>query len=682
MTWCIDFGTSFTSVAVAAPGVDAKTAAVEPESSHPSRLASVVLIEADGAAEVGLTAWNRSQSFPERYVSRPKSELGRGFGDDQDGVCAIVVDGRPRYLPAPEVCGLVLRHVYDRAALIYEEPDRLVLTHPASWDQTRTAALRRAAQEAGLPAPTLLPEPVAAARALAAEHAESLPPDTFYLVYDLGGGTCDLALVRREESGPDEVIGWGGVDRVGGDAFDHRLLRRVHAEVAAVDPQAAAYLCSPAPRTGSADWNHSRLDLFEQVTFARERLSNRPTATLDIRWPTGGIEVVLSRAELAAAIKDLIEDTLTACDGVLAEAGIRTEELGAVLLTGGASRTPAVVEALTAWAGTPPIEAGDLADEAVALGGAMPESEEEPASPARPEPRPVSWGFSGQIKVPRGPVYALVAPSGKNAIAGVAAPHLVHLDLSTGGFTPGGQVGDGAGYKMDMTWPRSLTLSPDGTIVASGTDDRGTVEQWKRKGRLVGTLAPGYNVFLGRTCTSVAVDDDCDTYVVRGNWLERWLAKERRWRRTVMAGTTVLICPGGNGIVVAGPQGVQRCNWDGDPRDTISTDRTYAAAGSAGVLYAAHRSTITLAAGGSSANATVIAIPSGTAQPTAMAAARNGSEFAVGTVDGSVLVWSGPDAEPAELAYSAPVSALAFTPGGGKVVVGHADGAVRWWIRI
>ena len=211
-----------------------------------------------------------------------------------------------------------------------------VITVPAYFDEAARVATRDAARLAGLSVLRLLSEPTAAALAYGLDKNKQ----GIYAVYDLGGGTFDFSILRLEE-GVFQVLATGGDTSLGGDDFDYALCKD--------------YL---TPETPSLQ----RAALLEAAKNAREHLSTEQTVTFNTKS--------LSRQDLEKTIAPLIDRTLAVCKDVLKSAGLRPDEIEGVVLVGGTTRTPAVIQAVQHFFGKPPLT--DInPDQVVAYGAAL-----------------------------------------------------------------------------------------------------------------------------------------------------------------------------------------------------------------------------------------------------------------------------------------------------------------------
>jgi molecular chaperone HscA len=242
-----------------------------------------------------------------------------------------------------------------------------VITVPAYFDDAQRQATKEAARIAGLNVLRLLNEPTAAAIAYGLEHAS----EGLYAVYDLGGGTFDISLLRLTR-GVFEVLAVNGDSALGGDDFDQAVCNWIVARL----PPAAA----PAPAPGAAAPRETppreltprdARALLAQARQAKECLSSQHEAEIFVRLSDGTpVALTLDRSELDRLGADLIARTLTPVRKALRDAGTPVDAVQGVVLVGGATRMPAVRRAVREFFGREPLTDVDP-DEAVALGAAM-----------------------------------------------------------------------------------------------------------------------------------------------------------------------------------------------------------------------------------------------------------------------------------------------------------------------
>ncbi len=379
----VDFGTSSTAAVVQDDNGSELV-----EVGGVARVPSMVAAMDDDSLVAGEAAVRQLAINPERVERAPKRRLGDRavlLGDRAVSPTALVA--------------AVLRLVADEAARRRggAAPTELRLTHPASWASTRLEALQAAAAAAGLPKPSLLPEPVAAALHLSDAR---IAVGDHVAVYDLGGGTFDAAVLRRTANGFELVGPPGGHDRVGGEDLDEKLLEHVGASIRAQDPESWERLRFSDER----QWRRAAATLRTEVRSAKEALSSAPHATVYVPAPVD-LEVRVTREELETVVRPDLERTVDEFMATVERAG--SPLLQAIYLVGGGSRMPLVGRLVADRTGLTPTTWGDP-KASVALGAATAGTvaSEPPtgvipiqASPA-PKPAPVTPPVSPPLTEP------------------------------------------------------------------------------------------------------------------------------------------------------------------------------------------------------------------------------------------------------------------------------------------
>lgn len=321
----VDFGTSSTCVAVSVDGREPQVVVVDGQPLMPSAVFAAV----DGTVFVGGEAERQAAIDPSRYEPNPKRRI-----DEGDLLLGNTV------IPVVDVVRAVLgRSVAEARRLAGNAAvDVLVLTHPADWGAIRTRVLRQAG--AGLAGEVMLvPEPVAAAVFHAASH--TLPDRGVLAVLDLGGGTVDVSVVRREPGAEQSVGGFTvlathGDPNFGGADIDQMLLEHVGSLVADANRDDWRALTE-----GREMSDRRRRRVFRQdVRGAKETLS-RHTYT-DLPMPPPFPDAHITRDDLEKIIAGPLRRAVTLTVETVAQAGLRPEDLAGVFLVGGSSRIPLV----------------------------------------------------------------------------------------------------------------------------------------------------------------------------------------------------------------------------------------------------------------------------------------------------------------------------------------------------
>ena len=322
-------------------------------------LPSAVHYRADGGIEVGATAQDAMVEDPGAVVTSIKRLMGRGAEDVRrlaghlpfevaPGPGMVRLKIHDRLLTPVEISAEILRAAKARAEQDLSRPvGRAVITVPAYFDDAARSATKDAARLAGLEVLRLVNEPTAAALAYGLDKAA----EGIFAVYDLGGGTFDVSLLRLEK-GIFQVLATGGDTALGGDDFDHAIAERFLAE-----------------RGGgfSAGEAKQAMMLARQV---KEELSARERGTWRLALGARVSEHSLDRASFEGMIAPYVERSVRIARGVLADAGLSPAKIDGVVLVGGSTRVPLVRRLVADLFGRPPL--GDIdPDEVVALGAAL-----------------------------------------------------------------------------------------------------------------------------------------------------------------------------------------------------------------------------------------------------------------------------------------------------------------------
>ncbi|MES2186931.1 MAG: Fe-S protein assembly chaperone HscA [Pseudomonadota bacterium] len=354
----IDLGTTHSLVAAVRSGV----AECLPDADGAVLLPSVVRYLAGAGRRIGAAAQAGAAEDPENTIVSVKRFMGRGLAD---------ID-RPERLPyrfvaAPEAGGMVgiatvagtkspvevsaeiLATLRQRAEDSFDSDlHGAVITVPAYFDDAQRQATKDAAQLAGLEVLRLINEPTAAAIAYGLDNAS----EGIYAVYDLGGGTFDISILRLSR-GVFEVIATGGDSALGGDDYDAALAEQV---------------LQGAGR--SADTAGDKAAVRRAARATKEALSAAEVAGFTVELASGTLQAPVNRGDFEAATAALTKRTLAAVRRALRDAGIGVDEVQGVVLVGGSTRMPQIRTAVAKVFGREPLTNLDP-DQVVALGAAI-----------------------------------------------------------------------------------------------------------------------------------------------------------------------------------------------------------------------------------------------------------------------------------------------------------------------
>jgi molecular chaperone HscA len=323
-------------------------------------LPSVIRYLPGGTTQAGYQALQNANGDPKNTIISVKRFMGRGISDiehaqtmpyefiDAPGMLKIkTVSGEKSPV---EVSAEILARLRQRAEDSFDdEIVGAVITVPAYFDDAQRQATKDAAKLAGIEVLRLLNEPTAAAIAYGLDNAS----EGLYAVYDLGGGTFDISILRLSK-GVFEVLSTGGDSALGGDDFDHRLYCWVL-------EQAKLQLLSD---------KDTRL-LLTASKEVKEQLSKNPLARVHATLSDGtAINVGISQAQFFELTQHLVNKTLMAAKKALRDAGLTAEEIKGVVMVGGATRMPHVQRAVGELFGQTPLTNLDP-DQVVAMGAAM-----------------------------------------------------------------------------------------------------------------------------------------------------------------------------------------------------------------------------------------------------------------------------------------------------------------------
>ncbi|MGE3512777.1 MAG: Fe-S protein assembly chaperone HscA [Vicinamibacterales bacterium] len=360
----IDLGTTNSLVAFVEDG----RPVVIRDKSGDGLVPSVVSIAADGTTYVGREAQRRLLTDPQRTVYSVKRFMGKGIEDvsaeaamlpftvagEAGGVVRIGLGQRD--LTPPEISALILRELKHRAESYFAsagdidpEVSAAVITVPAYFNDAQRTATKDAGRIAGLEVLRIINEPTAASLAYGLDKRRA----GLIAVYDFGGGTFDISILRVED-GVFQVLSTNGDTHLGGDDIDMLLVQQVLGDL---------------QRTAGAHGSDERA--FVQVVrkaaiAAKWDLSERDATAIQV----GDYRRALTRSEFERLIDPTIERTLERCRAALADAGLEPVQIDDVVMVGGSTRIPAVRRRVAELFGREPHTALNP-DEVVALGAAV-----------------------------------------------------------------------------------------------------------------------------------------------------------------------------------------------------------------------------------------------------------------------------------------------------------------------
>ena len=358
----IDLGTTNSLVAF----MDLTGPQVIPGADGMALVPSVVSLNDDGTFTVGEAARQLLIDRPERTVYSVKRLMGRGVEDVRDELKlfpfriaagsenVIRLDLEGKLLTPPEISAQVLKQLKAQAeAWLGEEISQAVITVPAYFNDAQRQATKDAGRIAGLEVLRLVNEPTAAALAYGLDKRKN----GVVAVYDFGGGTFDISILRLKD-GIFEVLSTNGDTHLGGDDIDNLLLSIALEDIAS---EWGADLSS----NGAAVQTLRRA-----VIEAKEKLSFAPLATIEFSWNGERFAREISRELFERLIEEIVERTLRPCRHAMLDAGLAAEQIDEVVLVGGSTRIPLVRQAVeTLFKAKPHSELNP--DEVVALGAAV-----------------------------------------------------------------------------------------------------------------------------------------------------------------------------------------------------------------------------------------------------------------------------------------------------------------------
>ena len=342
----IDLGTTNSCVAVMEGGEPVVIANAEGARTTPS----VVAFSKTGERMVGQVAKRQAVTNPDRTVISIKRHMGSDY--------KVAIDGK-NYTPQ-EISAMILQKLKgDAEAYLGGTVTEAVITLPAYFTDSQRQATKDAGKIAGLNVRRIINEPTAAALAYGVDKEN----DQKIMVYDLGGGTFDVSIIEMGD-GIQQVLATAGNNHLGGDDFDERIIN---------------YLADNFKAENGIDLRSDRMALQrlkEAAEKAKIELSGMTTANINLPFITADatgpkhMDVTLTRAKFNELTADLVESTMGPVRQALSDAGLQPSQIDKVLLVGGSTRIPAVVDAVKNFMGKDPFK-GINPDECVAIGAAI-----------------------------------------------------------------------------------------------------------------------------------------------------------------------------------------------------------------------------------------------------------------------------------------------------------------------
>jgi molecular chaperone HscA len=352
----IDLGTTNSMVASVRSG----EASVLPDHQGNVTLPSVVQYHKNYKI-IGQEAYNSASNFPQNTIVSVKRFIGKSLEDVRAHHSNLPYEFSPHEQGLPifktaqglknaiQVSADILKPLVDRAeATLGGDLQGVVITVPAYFDDAQRHATKEAAKLVGIPVLRLLNEPTAAAIAYGLDQQE----EGIIVVYDFGGGTFDVSILRLEQ-GVFQVLATGGDTTLGGDDIDLAVVNHIkqNLNLTKLSPEDERCLLSLA-------------------RSLKEELSFKEDASLELTVQSSKLSYKLNRAELESLIKPLIQKTLHVCKRALRDAKISSSEINEIVMVGGSTRTPLVQKMTTTFFGQAPLTSINP-DQIVAIGAAQ-----------------------------------------------------------------------------------------------------------------------------------------------------------------------------------------------------------------------------------------------------------------------------------------------------------------------
>jgi len=358
----IDLGTTNSLVAIIHPESKKPIALKEHDSS--SLVPSVIHFDGFGNTEVGMGAKTYLETDPQNTIFSAKRLMGKSYQDlkqhadfftykviDDDTESLVKVQVGDRFFSPVELSSLILKELKQRAEHILKTPvTKAVITVPAYFNDAQRQATRDAGKLAGLDVLRIVNEPTAASLA----YGLGLNPEEekTIAVYDLGGGTFDISILRIS-NGVFDVLSTNGDTYLGGDDFDHAIVEHWMKQFG----------------IAQEDLRHNKQlaqGLRLRAEEAKKTLSNADSYSAE--W--NGDTLSITKAEFESLIQQLIDKTIASCSAALKDAQLTAGAIDTVVMVGGSTRVPLVKQAVSAFFGKP-VHDEVNPDEVVALGAAV-----------------------------------------------------------------------------------------------------------------------------------------------------------------------------------------------------------------------------------------------------------------------------------------------------------------------
>ncbi len=358
----IDLGTTNSLIAVMHP--ESKKPVVLKEYDASSLVPSVIFIDEHENFIVGEQAKAHLITAPERTIFSVKRLMGKSYNDikDKDNFYSykIIDDNKEslvkikigdKFYSPIDLSSIILKELKKRAEHILKTPvTKAVITVPAYFNDAQRQATRDAAKLAGLDALRIINEPTAASLAYGIGLRSS--EEKTIVVYDLGGGTFDVSVLRLQD-GVFEVLSTHGDTFLGGDDFDKAIIMHWISK----EKFTGEALIADAPFT-------------QEIRLAAEKAKKALSTSDTFETTIAGIELEMNRSDFENEIASVVERTIASCKSAMKDAGLSVKEIDEVILVGGSTRVPAIKTAVENFFNKKPHDNIDP-DEVVALGAAI-----------------------------------------------------------------------------------------------------------------------------------------------------------------------------------------------------------------------------------------------------------------------------------------------------------------------